>query len=223
MPKITKHSYFLLLIIIILISGSACGPDKDHIIVVSAGTGGSIAPSGTVTVNDGDDQTFIITPDTGYIVLDVKVDGLSVGAITTFTFTDIVKDHTIEAAFGTQPVDVAGTWTWNETQTSIISGTCKSIGEVETYSVTITQNGNQLSFQFNDFENIATMSITGNITGNTISAAGITTFINDSTSLQITTDLTASADGKSLSGTVSQTSASSIHCTGVYNVSATKL
>jgi hypothetical protein len=68
-------------------------------ITASAGPGGSIAPSGSVNVACGADQTFTITPDTGYTVLDVKVDGVSQGAITSYTFFNVTADHTIEATF----------------------------------------------------------------------------------------------------------------------------
>ncbi|RJP32150.1 MAG: DUF11 domain-containing protein, partial [Actinobacteria bacterium] len=68
-------------------------------ITASAGADGSIAPSGAVTVGYGADQTFDITPDTGYEVTDVLVDGSSVGAVTSYTFTSVDADHTIEASF----------------------------------------------------------------------------------------------------------------------------
>jgi len=68
-------------------------------ITASATSGGSISPSGTITVNYGDSKTFTITPDKGYRISDVKVDGVSVGAISTYTFTNITSDHKIEAIF----------------------------------------------------------------------------------------------------------------------------
>ena len=70
-----------------------------HAVTASAGVGGSIDPSGTVGVADGADQTFTITPATGYHVLDVLVDGVSVGAVTTYTFSGVTADHTIAASF----------------------------------------------------------------------------------------------------------------------------
>src|SRR5207247_2526914 len=57
-----------------------------HTIAASAGANGSIAPSGSVVVTDGDDQGFTITPATHYHVADVLVDGSSVGAVTSYTF-----------------------------------------------------------------------------------------------------------------------------------------
>ena len=68
-------------------------------ITASAGAGGTISPSGAVSVACGADQPFSITPDAGYEVLDVKVDGVSLGAITSHTFSSVSRDHTIDATF----------------------------------------------------------------------------------------------------------------------------
>ena len=68
-------------------------------ISASAGTGGTITPSGTVSVNYGDSKTFTITPSYGYKISNVKVDGKSIGAVSSYTFTNITQDHTIEAVF----------------------------------------------------------------------------------------------------------------------------
>ncbi|MBN2026118.1 MAG: hypothetical protein JW854_05105 [Actinobacteria bacterium] len=70
-----------------------------YMITVTAGANGSITPSGNVYVNDGDSQTFTITPDEYYEVEDVLVDGGSVGAVTSYTFTNVTDNHTIEASF----------------------------------------------------------------------------------------------------------------------------
>ncbi|MEM2129705.1 MAG: M14-type cytosolic carboxypeptidase, partial [Candidatus Bathyarchaeia archaeon] len=64
-----------------------------------SGEGGTISPSGLVAVSHGADQTFTITPDEGYHILDVLVDGESQGAIATYTFTNVNADHTITATF----------------------------------------------------------------------------------------------------------------------------
>ena len=71
----------------------------DHTISVTAGKGGSITPKGAVTVADGEDITFTITPDTGYEIFEVKVDGTSIGAVTSYPFTKVTDDHTIYAVF----------------------------------------------------------------------------------------------------------------------------
>ena len=70
-----------------------------YTITASAGTGGSISPSGSVSVREDTDKTFTITPDSGYHISDVLVDGKSVGAVTSYTFEDVQKKHTIEAVF----------------------------------------------------------------------------------------------------------------------------
>lgn len=52
----------------------------------------------------GSDQVFTITPDAGYQVADVLVDGASVGAVTSYTFSVVTADHSIEACFSVVPV-----------------------------------------------------------------------------------------------------------------------
>jgi hypothetical protein len=68
-------------------------------IIASAGAGGSISPSGAVSVNYGAALTFSITPNTGYHVMDVLVDGTSVGAVTGYSFNAVVADHMIAVSF----------------------------------------------------------------------------------------------------------------------------
>jgi hypothetical protein len=68
-------------------------------ITASAAGNGSISPSGTITVNTGTDQTFAITPNISYHIKDVKVDGKSVGVVSSYTFTNVTGDHTIEVTF----------------------------------------------------------------------------------------------------------------------------
>jgi hypothetical protein len=72
---------------------------REFRISASAGTGGSITPSGTRNINFGSQATFTITPGTGYRILDVRVDGSSVGAVSTYTFSNVESDHTIAASF----------------------------------------------------------------------------------------------------------------------------
>jgi|GEM_PF-1270509 len=66
---------------------------------VEVGKHGSISPSGSVNVEKNQSKTFIITPDTGYKINDVKVDGVSVGAVSSYVFKDVTKAHTISATF----------------------------------------------------------------------------------------------------------------------------
>lgn len=71
----------------------------DHTIRASAGTNGTISPAGWTSVGEGGEQTFTITPDAGYAVAKVLVDGRSVGAVASYTFRNVTQDHTIEAVF----------------------------------------------------------------------------------------------------------------------------
>jgi outer membrane protein assembly factor BamB len=70
-----------------------------YTITSSAGIGGTILPSGTITVNYGDSKPFMITPSPGYKISDVKVDGVSVGTVSSYTFSNIIANHTIGAIF----------------------------------------------------------------------------------------------------------------------------
>jgi len=70
-----------------------------YTITASAGTGGSIDPNGAVQVMENGSQSFTIMADAGYNLSDVLVDGSSVGAVSTYSFTDVTADHTIEAVF----------------------------------------------------------------------------------------------------------------------------
>ncbi|WP_292588077.1 InlB B-repeat-containing protein, partial [Mesotoga sp. UBA5557] len=76
---------------------------KTYTITATDGAGGNIDPSGDVSVNHGDDQEFAITPDEGYNVEDVLIDGESVGPRTSYTFTEVAADHTIHASFSLLP------------------------------------------------------------------------------------------------------------------------
>jgi hypothetical protein len=68
-------------------------------ITATSGTGGSIYPKGSVKVNKGNDQTFTITPDAGYQIANVLVDGTSVGKKSTYIFQNVQENHTIQANF----------------------------------------------------------------------------------------------------------------------------
>jgi hypothetical protein len=75
------------------------GGTPTYTITASAGANGSISPSGSVVVNQGANQTFTITPNSGYQVSTVTVDGASVGAVTSYTFSNVQANHTISATF----------------------------------------------------------------------------------------------------------------------------
>jgi len=85
---------------------------RNHVITATAGPHGSISPSGDVQVLYGEEQSFTITPDSGYTVDDVAVDGESVGARTTYTFEGVDADHTIAATFKESSA-ASSEWIWS--------------------------------------------------------------------------------------------------------------
>jgi hypothetical protein len=88
-------------------SDFAVGELLTYTIVASAGSGGSITPSGSVVVPQGNNQSFTITPGLGLTIADVLVDGNSVGAVSSYTFTNVVANHTIAATFAGNNVSPA--------------------------------------------------------------------------------------------------------------------
>ena len=75
-------------------------PSQIHTITATAGEGGSIDPSGAVQITDGKSRTFTITPDAGYFIQEVKVDGESKGTPSTYTFSNVKEDHNTAVTFG---------------------------------------------------------------------------------------------------------------------------
>lgn len=85
-------------------SGSSSGGSRGsnytyYTINANATFGGSISPSGNVSIRKKSDKTFYIKPNKGYMIADVLVDGKSVGAVETYTFTDVSQKHSIKAIF----------------------------------------------------------------------------------------------------------------------------
>lgn len=78
-------------------------------ITATAGPNGAISPSGPVLVNIGSSQSFVITPNPGYHVLDVLVDGVSQGPLTSYTFSNVSGNHTISASFAANTFVVGNT------------------------------------------------------------------------------------------------------------------
>ena len=70
-----------------------------YTIVASAGAGGLITPSGNVNVSYGSNQQFLITPNTGYHVDTVLVDGAKVDSLLSYTFANVTTNYTIRAVF----------------------------------------------------------------------------------------------------------------------------
>ncbi|MHB1356870.1 MAG: beta strand repeat-containing protein [Anaerolineae bacterium] len=103
-------------------------------ITATAGINGSITPSGTQHIDYGTSRTYNIAANDGYHILDVKIDGESIGITTTFTFVNVTSNHTITASFG------ANTYTLSIYQEGTGNGTIETNppGGVYAYGTVIT-------------------------------------------------------------------------------------
>jgi hypothetical protein len=142
-------------------------------ISASAGTNGAISPTGSVSVNYGSSQTFTITANTGFQIADVIADNVSLGAVSTYTFTDVQTAHTITANFtintfnitasagaggsispnGSVTVNYGGNKTFTITPNNgyyIVDVSVKgnSIGTISSYTFTNVQGSNTISATF---------------------------------------------------------------------------
>jgi hypothetical protein len=117
---------------VVVISGGGCSTGVDAVefvsndllspgiyqIASSAGSGGNITPSGEVTVSAGSSASYTIQPDTNYHITDVKVDGTSIGLVTSYTFKNLDADHKITVSFDADADDTPTTtsprreWWW---------------------------------------------------------------------------------------------------------------
>ncbi|MFZ2303742.1 MAG: peptidoglycan-binding protein, partial [Minisyncoccia bacterium] len=84
-------------------STPACGVTT-YAITSSASTGGAISPSGTTVVAQASPQTFTITPNSGYTIATLTVDGTLISTSTSHTFTNVQSTHTISVTFSLVPV-----------------------------------------------------------------------------------------------------------------------
>lgn len=76
-------------------------------ITATAGNGGKIAPTGATNVYKGTSKAFTITPNDGYHVDSLTVDGTAVDVVTEYTFSDVTANHTIAVTFAKDAMTVA--------------------------------------------------------------------------------------------------------------------
>lgn len=172
-------------------------------IVASSGANGTVSPTGTTNVTFGNNQVYTITPSAGYGVADVLVDGSSVGAVTSYTFTSVGASHTISATFsiltypivatsgsngtvspaGTTNVSHGGTQVYTMTPSSgyrinTVTVDGSSVGAVSTYTFTPVTSSHTIGATFAaiTYSLVATVSGSGTISpsGTTVVTAGTT-------------------------------------------------
>lgn len=159
-------------------------PVPTHTIHAQAGTGGSISPAGEITVVENGSQTFTINPVAGYVIRDVMVDGVSAGAIATYTFLNVMADHNISVVLSAIPaftitatsssggtISPSGTITVSEGSSptiSFIPSTGYSISSVVVDGVAI---GTAASYTFSNITANHTISVAFAIKTYTITAS----------------------------------------------------
>jgi type IV pilus assembly protein PilY1 len=173
-----------------LVTAGGCGT---HTITAGAGAGGTINPLGPVSVVDGASRTFTITPNANYAILDVIVDGSSVGAGSSYPFNNVTSDHTIQATFQIYRTITATAGAGGNISPSgavaVVSGTNKTFNIspnagyiIEDVKVDGTSQGSVASYTFNNVTTNHTIAasfrpaahtITATLTGNgTVSPVG---------------------------------------------------
>ena len=121
-----------------------------YTISASAGSGGSISPSGSVPISCGGSQSFSISPNSGYYISNVYVDGGSVGAVSSYTFANVTSAHTISAYFA------------QNVQTFTISVSAGSGGSISPGTTSVNYGGSQsFSISPDPGHNIAIVIVDG--------------------------------------------------------------
>jgi len=133
----------------------ASKPVPSYTIVATAGAHGNISLQGNVSVNEGNKQNFSITPDAGYHIADVRVDGHSVGAVSEYEFTNVTEEHTISASFAANMFTITATAGSNG---SISPGTVSiPQGSGKTYEIA-ANNGYEIANVFVDNRSVGAVT-----------------------------------------------------------------
>ncbi len=129
-----------------------------YTITASAGAYGEISPAGATTVNAGEGQVYTITPFAGFHVADVLVDGVSVGAVSSYTFNAVGADHTISATFAVN--------------TYTISSSCGPNGTISPSGSTSLVHGGSQTYSMSP----ASGYHVGNVTVDGVSVGAVTSY-----------------------------------------------
>jgi hypothetical protein len=166
-------------------AGGGGGGPTTFTISASAGSNGSISPSGSVTVNKGANQTFTITPSSGFTVSSVTVDGSSVGAVTSYTFSNVQANHSISATFASSGGGGSTTFT--------ISASAGSNGSISpSGSVKVNKGANQ-TFTITPSSGFTVSGVT--VDGSSVGAVTSYTFSNVQANHSISATFASSGGG----------------------------
>ena len=104
-----------------------------YTIIASAGANGAVSPAGVTNVNCGGNQTYTITPDPCYHIADVQVNGSSVGAMSSYTFSNVTANQTISATFAANSYTITASSDANGTITpsGVTTVTCSGSQEYD--------------------------------------------------------------------------------------------
>ena len=91
-----------------------------YTITATSNGNGSITPAGVTTVQEGGSQSYTIKADSGYHISDVKVNGKSVGAVESYTFTNVQSNQTIEVTFSRK--QLRRRWRWRRSHQALRPG-----------------------------------------------------------------------------------------------------
>ena len=156
---------------------SATFAQLQYTIMASAGLGGTITPVGTTNLISGGSQTYAINPATGYHIENVYVDGVAVGAVTSYSFSNVTANHIIFAAFAANEYTV----TVNQPSNGVINPgtTTVAYGATPTFVVTpnigfrvsaITLNGTNVISQATNNNGVYTYTLPA-VTANSVLTA----------------------------------------------------
>ena len=169
-------------------------------VTATAGEGGTISPAGEIKVAYNTNKSFTITPNDGYDIKDVVVDGMSKGKITSYTFWYIRSAHTIRAEF--------------ERKSNVISATVGTGGKVETTGAagkqTVTGSAN-ISVPYGENQSFSMIPNTGysvaDVVVDGVSKGAITSYTFSDVKEAHTISVTFAADGKVKIGDITLTDA----------------
>ncbi|MEA4894660.1 MAG: hypothetical protein VB064_05305 [Oscillospiraceae bacterium] len=109
-----------------------------YTITAASGTGGNISPSGSTSVTSGSSQSYTITANSGYKISDVKVDGSSIGASSTYSFNSVTASHSISVTFASAASLSAGSVTLGDGGSGTLAGGTTKSGYGVTANLPVT-------------------------------------------------------------------------------------